>query len=1085
MDKTLSPYDFLKARRPDEFSDSVIVRQAELSREFFEYYLDSLTSRSQEKQFELFCKRMAELEVCPNLSPQTGPTGGGDSKVDSETYPVSDAHALSWYGGIGREAANERWAFTISAKKDWKTKVKSDIANVMSTCRDYKIIFFMSNQYIPDKKRAETEDELLAKHGITIKILDRTWLMDKLFTNHREAVAVEYFGLSDSFLSKQNQGPMDYERKQIIDTLEFEIQQITADGVHNGALVEKSIQAAILSREMELQFSETTGRFNRASSMANQWGTILQKKECAYEWAWTLYWWYEDFDEFYKKYCDFEKLIIGGINFYDLERLTNLWMNLFAITNGTPDEKNFRTHTETLLAEYERIIADHTRPNASLEARANFVFVKLRLGHDINTLVQELAIIVSESEGVLDFKFKTISNVVAEIAPILQESPEFNQLFETLITLTSKRDQETTAADMLINRGKQLIGIKPYSAIRYIGRALLKLFKQESKNKLLLALFLMGSACEKVGLLWAARGFYFNAFYISFTNYMKYGRVNPIILACSTSMKNLELRNGRIPQALEWHNLDSITKGLLVSSGYDASKINELEETDLFDSILGMLLFRVSFEDLHQLTLLPDSLEDKNLFRAACALKYALGHIDKEILDAENGDVNAVDNLMKLWYNQPAASQIPGTASLGLENVEYLHSKILGCQINVAAERQFPCVELAESILAALESFLATGPVDKMICISPRIDIEIKFNPADTLEISHKKNNGELFFAITCSDYAQDDFKQAQTVVKDFIFHFIVELVANTVLSENLINQLHGLAEDDNIFSRSLDFTGSVFISADLLGKETVSISKFISTNGSEYPLKRISPIELIQVGEESNNRIIAPQSNMRELAEIDVFDLEAVSHQNIDIVSIINIPLWGKAKWQGMQFAFIPENGTLVLSPMFAVKNASMEIFDEWISKVGHKDRQDIIKIGIIKGVDKNNPSHYKAIFTANFEALNPNVNKNGIFITLNRSLKMTPDDDTNLANFEKTLEQTGRKYYIAPSHLEQKGKVPELLWSCAILKENIEIKNAWEVGEDSWLSFAITPDDDPLIPPFVREAPVAKVLKRLHRTK
>ena len=1085
MDKTLSPYDFLKARRPDEFSDSVIVRQAELSREFFEYYLDSLTSRSQEKQFELFCKRMAELEVCPNLSPQTGPTGGGDSKVDSETYPVSDAHALSWYGGIGREAANERWAFTISAKKDWKTKVKSDIANVMSTCRDYKIIFFMSNQYIPDKKRAETEDELLAKHGITIKILDRTWLMDKLFTNHREAVAVEYFGLSDSFLSKQNQGPMDYERKQIIDTLEFEIQQITADGVQNGALVEKSIQAAILSREMELQFSETTGRFNRASSMANQWGTILQKKECAYEWAWTLYWWYEDFDEFYKKYCDFEKLIIGGINFYDLERLTNLWMNLFAITNGTPDEKNFRTHTETLLAEYERIIADHTRPNASLEARANFVFVKLRLGHDINTLVQELAIIVSESEGVLDFKFKTISNVVAEIAPILQESPEFNQLFETLITLTSKRDQETTAADMLINRGKQLIGIKPYSAIRYIGRALLKLFKQESKNKLLLALFLMGSACEKVGLLWAARGFYFNAFYISFTNYMKYGRVNPIILACSTSMKNLELRNGRIPQALEWHNLDSITKGLLVSSGYDASKINELEETDLFDSILGMLLFRVSFEDLHQLTLLPDSLEDKNLFRAACALKYALGHIDKEILDAENGDVNAVDNLMKLWYNQPAASQIPGTASLGLENVEYLHSKILGCQINVAAERQFPCVELAESILAALESFLATGPVDKMICISPRIDIEIKFNPADTLEISHKKNNGELFFAITCSDYAQDDFKQAQTVVKDFIFHFIVELVANTVLSENLINQLHGLAEDDNIFSRSLDFTGSVFISADLLGKETVSISKFISTNGSEYPLKRISPIELIQVGEESNNRIIAPQSNMRELAEIDVFDLEAVSHQNIDIVSIINIPLWGKAKWQGMQFAFIPENGTLVLSPMFAVKNASMEIFDEWISKVGHKDRQDIIKIGIIKGVDKNNPSHYKAIFTANFEALNPNVNKNGIFITLNRSLKMTPDDDTNLANFEKTLEQTGRKYYIAPSHLEQKGKVPELLWSCAILKENIEIKNAWEVGEDSWLSFAITPDDDPLIPPFVREAPVAKVLKRLHRTK
>jgi len=126
MNTRVSPYDFLKSRHPDEFSDSTIVRQAKLDKAFFDYYLDTLTNRSEEKKFELFCKRMAEQEICPNLLPQTGPTGGGDSKVDSETYPVSDEISLIWYSGIGREAASERWAFAISAKKDWKTKALGD-----------------------------------------------------------------------------------------------------------------------------------------------------------------------------------------------------------------------------------------------------------------------------------------------------------------------------------------------------------------------------------------------------------------------------------------------------------------------------------------------------------------------------------------------------------------------------------------------------------------------------------------------------------------------------------------------------------------------------------------------------------------------------------------------------------------------------------------------------------------------------------------------------------------------------------------------------------------------------------------------
>lgn len=101
----LSPRSFLRARRPERFSDSVVNDVPVLDRSLLEYHLETITNRSDESDFQEFARHLAEREICPNLLPQTGPTGGGDSKVDSETYPVADSLSLVWYVGDGREAA--------------------------------------------------------------------------------------------------------------------------------------------------------------------------------------------------------------------------------------------------------------------------------------------------------------------------------------------------------------------------------------------------------------------------------------------------------------------------------------------------------------------------------------------------------------------------------------------------------------------------------------------------------------------------------------------------------------------------------------------------------------------------------------------------------------------------------------------------------------------------------------------------------------------------------------------------------------------------------------------------------------------
>ena len=213
LDKS-RPSDFMRARRPELYSDSKTVAEQSLSRELLEYHLETLTNRKQETQFEYFCRRLAERELCPNLRPQTGPTGGGDSKVDTETYPVSDAISLGWYEGIGREADRERWAFAISAKKDWKTKVASDVKKIIAAKRDYKLIYFLSNQFISDKKRAATEDALAKKYKLPIHILDRSWIIERVFKNDRIDLAAQSLELTVASPTRKSVGPRDLEREE-------------------------------------------------------------------------------------------------------------------------------------------------------------------------------------------------------------------------------------------------------------------------------------------------------------------------------------------------------------------------------------------------------------------------------------------------------------------------------------------------------------------------------------------------------------------------------------------------------------------------------------------------------------------------------------------------------------------------------------------------------------------------------------------------------------------------------------------------------------------------------------------------------
>ncbi len=117
----IKPSAFMRQLHPEYFSDSARRPAINLKPNQLEYYLSTITARNQTHDFELFCRKLCERAICPDLRAQTGPEGGGDSKVDTETLPVTEEISERHYKGLRKEVGETR-AFAISAKQKWQAK---------------------------------------------------------------------------------------------------------------------------------------------------------------------------------------------------------------------------------------------------------------------------------------------------------------------------------------------------------------------------------------------------------------------------------------------------------------------------------------------------------------------------------------------------------------------------------------------------------------------------------------------------------------------------------------------------------------------------------------------------------------------------------------------------------------------------------------------------------------------------------------------------------------------------------------------------------------------------------------------------
>jgi len=1078
-----NPREFMRARRPYLFSDTRVNDAPRLSKPVFEYHLDTLTSRKQEYEFEHFCRKLAEKVICPNLRVQTGPTGGGDSKVDTETYPVANEIAERWW--IGSPAAGaERWAFAFSAKKSWKQKVKNDVDSILSTGRDYKHIYFFTNQFVRDKARSSEEDALSKYAGIPVHIIDRAWIVEKVYEAGHLELAIATLGIEDVQRERaKHTGPNDAARLAELEELDRQIADPSRyQGLHF-QLVEDCLRSAILARGIERSRNEVESRFAQADRLAQVLDYPQQRLRIAYNRAWTAFWWYEDYSSFNRFYDEVEQRVEGSIQAGEVELLLNLWhllMPMVASGRISYSDAKVEPRQQRVTAMLEAIAGDPVRLNNALQARTGLALMKIiqsrQAGQSDNLESgwQELLQIVDESTALGTYPLEWLSDFVIEIGEHI-DSMGFDMLYEKLVGAVRQRRSDGEAGKAYIERGVQkLKQEKPYEAIQWLGRAEALLVKEEYQAELVRALLVSSYAYERAGLLWAARNKALAAAERTLAVFSQEGKVIRQALLALKRLVWLELQLGRIPNVLSAMVLASFVSSHLSLSEDQQSAYHD--ELWMQEVILSVHLLNIPFAELPSATRLPDALERLGLVMARMALLFALGYehaLRDEGYIPLSEDATAVQTMFERWQDQPAAKDIPSEPLLVNGAASFLKSTILGSELVVETPNNPISFNIAESLLGALEAFLATSDEHDMIPHRERLIIIMRAS-------HHMKGMPQLRFPDQ-SSHAEimhpaklvfNTATERQDYI-DWLYDSLIQIVSRMFVIRDAGAWLEKVAGQERGFSRALILGDTLTLNGNVFGDAPrFRLTDWFDPEDKNWVVLRHRSWRLKNRASRVSTSSESPEFGVGP-PPTEFTEWARLKHTDRHVLSPIDGSLWNSAKWRGTMFGWAPGTPP-ILAFIFENKQAGEAIFRAWRERWGKEDEDDALRLTIITGVSKQNPAEYAVIVGPNLRHIKGQEKKTVVFVS--RIKRMTPDSTSNLDAFISEFRKVGC-FLLAPAQLTP----PMPLMQLAIGKRHLHMRQAWEIGENDPDMSALSADDQPIIPTDVTDPPVIRALERI----
>lgn len=1099
-EQLLKPSEYMRLRRPEQFSDTETTSEPYLDKGYFEYHLETLTSRGEEKVFEHFARKICEVLICPNLIPQTGPTGGGDSKVDTENIPVSSDVSERWF--YGEDSASERWGFAFSAKKEWQPKCKSDVQKIAGTQRGYKCAFFVTNQFVPDRKRAELEDELTKKHGFSVRILDRSWLSEAVFVKGNEDLAIETLQLSISMQPKKKVGIGDQQKRAELEALEERIQTVHGDGEIDFELMDDCLNAAILSRELEEPREFTDGRFDRARRMAEKLGNSRQILAAIYQHAWTAAYWHDDPDTSSKLYDEIEKLSLSSDRVEDVECAVNIWQTMLSlIRHGIASrDPEFDERTQRLLTHLEAVASETQRPNNAANAKGMLLLMQISLDHEDDDLltgyVNEFRALFEDAMRLGGFQFHRFRELFEILGNVIGELPAYDVAFETVLSIVEQRSSETAAGDQLLKRGIQKIEAgQPYDAIRYLGRAMARFTKHEAQLRLEACVAGLAYAYSKAGLYWAAYCAQVSLLSMLMGRFEKDRDVKTGIYRVCAELTLNCLRTGNVPGFLFFFHLEKTFETYIekeVNSDGDAKSKDGLDDRD---GCLAILLLEATDEQKDTLAYLPTLFEGLGL--TTCAMIVYLMHQGQAGLREEGFLPEGVSDedvweMVSQMAQQPVRSEMAGFLELRDAATVTMKSDCMGIQWEIEANNNTTIVRVAQSFVGFIESALSTSlNADIMPTTSA---IRLKFVDAKECSyangkmISFQEDENNDFFEVSVDPGKFEGSSEYMSVMRDAFVELFAHLIGTYMTTRDPEAYLERVVGSEEGFQRALIFNDMVTTATNVFSEDSEETLKphiqscepiaKTSTAGFKAKFKLVSKSAAPVPSTERDSKDI-------EFGEGDIpkelLEATNIAHRQRRVVSPINVRKWDRAKWHGCGFMSAPG-----LPPVFGLiftnEKAALSIFEEWRNNFGREDVNNDIRVSIVGQLSRRDPHGYGVTVGGNFE--NANIRELETAVMISRINFMDHPNPQNLAVFLAAYEEFGG-YILAPiiakSDLSNGKFMPEF----GLGKRHLSVRSAWEIGEHDPDCIVLKPHHDPIIPSDVQKPPVVEALRRVRARK
>ena len=1040
----ISPSAFMRKLRPEYYSDTKPDTSSTLSASALEYHLESITSRNQTHEFEVFCRKLCERTICPNLRPQTGPDGGGDSKADTETYAVADEIAGLYYIGEAN-SGRERWGFGFSAKASWADKVRNDVKGMVETGRTYDRIICVTSRFAKAKSRASLEDELTKKYGVPVTIHDRSWIVTEVVENNRTDLAVNYLKIGESATKSARLGPADYSRAQQLEDTERSIQDPESFRGMETQRVTEALVAAKLSRGLERPRIETDGRFTRAIRLADSDGTYRQKLEARYEEIWTAFWWYDDFVLLNASYDDFEARALKSDHTKNLEFLGNLnqlLVNCVVHGHMTAEECRLVQRTENLKQALETIAGYADQPNNSLEASAALMRIRLNKAmfagdrKDISAIWKDLAGILDKAGGLGEFDADGLAAFIELVGGFAGNDPAYNELVEKLAEFVGSRKSEGEGAVILLRRAQKLDFADNFDMIRWLGRAAIGLTKREYADELIEALQLLTLAYRSAGLLWAARATGIFAAASIFIQGEKDSDVEVSIVPTVKHWAWIALELSHLPDVL---SAIQLTNGFLAALPLDdASKTRVRDDLRMFDSGLGCLFLNLGEAELGRLERVPDILGALGLFMARMALLYALGHpqvLREDGLPPEETDED-VQRLLSLLKSQPIAESFRGPLVLNSNGRQLFATTILGMRVEVEIDGEDSII-LAELILGSLEAFFATILGERVMPHTESFRIVV--NQADgALEPVIETNELDMTAIIAWPGSLSVTQFDRQEEMRSFLVEVAARVMGTTCGMRDFKALVERLFENEAVLHRVAMIVAAPNSYTRLASRGFGRLSDWDKVVARSYPLNS-TRVDLPRVPLPGNNSPEADNDDGRE----DVFDFR--NHREIGISSVIDVPAWDQAQWRGCGYIQPGLAHPPFMALLFENASAAKKIFQRWRTRFGEADANEEIAIAIIRNLPESDPYHY-CVQVSSKDPVSGGKTPKGPLMMATRSMTMEPPNSNNLEMFLAGFKQFGA-YFLIPATL-QDGK-SEFFFDLAILKRSVTVKAADDIDE------------------------------------